>query len=595
MEDAKQNTQIMERPKILTISTDEETLGLVDEYVGNADYKFIKSDFDTKNIKKIIKNQSPSLILLDIDNSDIDIHRFSQYFENYNIPFIFIVGVMFDDDILEDILECSPYQFLIKEIEEDELLRAIAVVLKKHKLNTINVIEAKDKIREKNVELVVEKSNSVLLLFLCVSLILMALLTRNATWLQWVLLIPTLAMIINAIASIKKQKEVEMIEDGDKLPFVSIFIPAHNEQYTIKSTVESIAAMEYHYEGKPQYEIIVVNDGSSDSTGEILHDLKKDISNLKIVTRHPPRSGKGKGFVLNDALTLSKGEVIGVFDADTQVKTDYLKIIMSYLRDDTDGVQSRVKMFNKDENYLTRMQHLEFASFGNTLIAKDNLGMTGFLGGNGQFVKKQSIIDCGKWDGFAVTEDLNLAVKILLAGGKIRYCGECAVYQEAVAKWKPLFRQRVRWAIGNFETLFVYLPVILKAKIPIVEKMGIIEHISFYSFNLLIFFGFIITIVNAVSWFVFNNVTIIRMDAPLLVGLLSIVAFFPGTMIALSRDDPGIIEYILDIIRYYIYCYHLIPLFFMTMANMIFRKERKWSKTEHTGVGIEEPVEENAS
>lgn len=136
---------------------------------------------------------------------------------------------MFDDDILEDILECSPYQFLIKEIEEDELLRAIAVVLKKHKLNTINVIEAKDKIREKNVELVVEKSNSVLLLFLCVSLILMALLTRNATWLQWVLLIPTLAMIINAIASIKKQKEVEMIEDGDKLPFVSIFIPAHNE------------------------------------------------------------------------------------------------------------------------------------------------------------------------------------------------------------------------------------------------------------------------------------------------------------------------------------------------------------------------------
>lgn len=66
-------------------------------------------------------------------------------------------------------------------------------------------------------------------------------------------------------------------------------------------------------------------------------------------------------------------------------------------------------------------------------------------------------------------------------------------------------------------------------------------------------------------------------------------------MIALSRDDSGIIEYILDIIRYYIYCYHLIPLFFMTMANMISRKERKWSKTEHTGVGIEEPVEENAS
>ncbi len=46
------------------------------------------------------------------------------------------------------------------------------------------------------------------------------------------------------------------------------------------------------------------------------------------------------------------------------------------------------------------MQHVEFESFGNTLTAKDNLGKSGFLGGNGQFVKKKSIIDCGKWDGF---------------------------------------------------------------------------------------------------------------------------------------------------------------------------------------------------
>ena len=121
------------------------------------------------------------------------------------------------------------------------------------------------------------------------------------------------------------------------------------------------------------------------------------------------------------------------------------------------------------------------------------MGNTGFLGGNGQFVRKQSIVDCGKWDGFAVTEDLNLAVKIMLRGGKIRYCGEAAVYQEAITQWKPFFRQRVRWAIGNFETLFIYLPQILRSKVSIPKKFGIIEHISFYSFNLLIFFGFIIT------------------------------------------------------------------------------------------------------
>ena len=256
---------------------------------------------------------------------------------------------------------------------------------------------------------------------------------------------------------------------------------------------------------------------------------------------------------------------------------------MQYLNGDIDGVQSRVKMFNRDENFLARMQHLEFASFGNTLIAKDNLGSTGFLGGNGQFVKKDAIIDCGRWDGFAVTEDLNLAIKIILQGGKIRYCGECAVYQEAVTNWRAFFRQRVRWAIGNFETLFVYFPQIIRAKIPLLKKFNILEHISFYSFNLLIFFGFVVTIINAASWFIFHGPTIIRMEAPFLVGFLSVIAFFPGIILALSRDKPTIQELIKDIVKYYIYCFHLIPLFFMTMKTMMTRKERRWSKTEHKG------------
>jgi len=229
------------------------------------------------------------------------------------------------------------------------------------------------------------------------------------------------------------------------------------------------------------------------------------------------------------------------------------------------------------------MQHLEFGSFGNTLIAKDNLGFTGFLGGNGQFVKKDAIINCGRWDGFAVTEDLNLAIKIILQGGRIRYCGECAVYQEAVTEWRAFFRQRVRWAIGNFETLFIYLPQILRAKISIGKKFNILEHISFYSFNLLIFFGFLITITNTVSWFIFKNITLIRMDAPFIVAFLAVISFFPSIMIALSRDKPGIQEFIKDIIKYYIYCFHLIPLFFMTMHTMITRKERRWAKTEHKG------------
>ena len=574
-------TLIEGRPKVFIISSDKELINEIREYIENYKYDLVGHAGNKGDIFSEIDRKSPNLLFLDTDIEGIDLLDLAGDLELFNIPVILIVGMRFDETV-DELLTSNPFGYLLKPLEEGEVQRSMAVALKKHEQNILSVKYAQDKIREKNVELVIEKSDSSFLLILCVALIILAVLTRNATWLQWLLLIPTLAMLINSIVSIKKQKEVIPYNEGEE-PFISIFIPAHNEEYTIESTVRSVCSCDYEKDGEPNFELIVVNDGSTDSTGEILAGLKDELPQLKIVTRHPPRSGKGKGFVLNDALTLSRGEIVGVFDADTQVKTDYLHKIVKYLNGDIDGVQSRVKMFNKNENFLARMQHVEFASFGNTLIAKDNLGHTGFLGGNGQFVRKQAIIDSGRWDGFAVTEDLNLAIKIILNGGKIRYCGECAVYQEAVTEWKAFFRQRVRWAIGNFETLFVYLPQILRSRISIAKKFNVIEHISFYSFNLLIFFGFIVSIINVISWFLFHNVTIIRMEAPFVVGILSVISFFPGIFLALSRDKPSAQEFAKDLIKYYVYCFHLIPLFFLTMMEMMTRKERKWAKTVHNG------------
>lgn len=568
------------KPKIFAISSNKDLTLQIQEYVENYDYEFVGYASNKEDIFRKVDELSVNLIFLDSDIENIDLIELSNDLELFNVPIIIIVGDFYNETV-DKLLMSNPYGYLLAPIDEDELQRAMAVALRKHEQNIQNVKEAESKVKEKSVELLIEKSDSSLLLILCVSLIIIAVLSRNATWLQWVLLIPTVAMLINSLFSLKKQKKVVPYET---LPFVSIFIPAHNEEYTIEQTVRSVCGLDYHdEEGEPLYELIVVNDGSTDNTGEILASLKKELPQIKIVTRHPPRSGKGKGFVLNDALTLSRGEIIGVFDADTQIKPEYLKTTVNYLNGDVDGVQTRVKMFNKNENFLARMQHVEFSTFGNTLIAKDNIDHTGFLGGNGQFVKKQAIVDCGRWDGFAVTEDLNLAIKIILNGGKIRYCGDVAVYQEAVTNWRAFFRQRTRWAIGNFETLFVYLPQIVRSKISLRKKFNVIEHISFYSFNLLIFFGFIITILNAISWFFFHNVTLIRMEAPFFVGILSAIAFFPGMIFALLRDKLGPAEFIKDLVKYYIYCFHLIPLFFLTMHTMMIRKERKWAKTVHKG------------
>ena len=123
--------------------------------------------------------------------------------EIFNVPVIIIVGALFDDTI-DKLLMSNPYSYLLKPLDEDELQRAMAVSLKKHEQNILSVQTAQSKMQEKNTELLVEKSDSSFLLILCIALIIIAILSRNATWLQWVLLIPTLAMLINAIASLKK-------------------------------------------------------------------------------------------------------------------------------------------------------------------------------------------------------------------------------------------------------------------------------------------------------------------------------------------------------------------------------------------------------
>lgn len=565
-------------PRIYIISKNNLIVKNIKNTIKKEHYDCIGISDNLKDSLMFIEDKLPDLVFISFDLDDGSIGK---NINKLDIPLIYIFSK--NDDLKQNnVLLTMDYGFIFEDSDLNEIKFAMKIALKKHENNVKSVVNVKSKINEKNIELGIEKLYSALLLVLSVFLILSGIISKNVTFLQWIIFIPSVLMIFLALVSLFKMDEPTPYEVP---PFVSVIIPAHNEQYTIESTVRSIANIDYNYKGKTNYEVIVVNDGSEDKTGEILSNLKGEFSNLRIITRKPPKSGKGKGFVLNDALTLAHGSIIGVFDADTQVHPDFLEKLVPYLNNPkVKGVQSRVRMYNKDYNFLTNMQDVEFSGFGNILRAKDNLKFNGFLGGNGQFVKKDAIINSGKWDGFAVTEDLNLSVKILITGGEIRYCPEVAVYQEAIDNWGDFMRQRVRWAIGNFETLFVYFSSILSSKLPLFKKIGIITHISNYAFNLFIFVGFIIFIINILAWFIFHIPTVIRMEAPLLIGVISAVGFFPGIIIALLRDDKKYLKFIIDLIEYWLYCFHLIPLFFKTMWAMITRVERKWDKTTHKGM-----------
>lgn len=552
-------------------------------------YKVVGTADNAEDAIKLAKEYMPHLVLLDInlkgEKTGVDI---ADEINLLNIPAVYLTAQT-DDETANAAIETAPYGYITKPFNNKDLEYNVSLAINKSLNNMGKIYKVEDKVEEKNVEMKIEKSNVLVIFGGSLVLIIAGLFSRNVTWLQWVLFIPSAIMVFLAAASLFKQ---DPVEEWDENPFVTLLVPAHNEEFTIKECVDSLATIDYTLNGKKNYELIVINDGSEDKTGEVLDELKTKHDCLNVVTRVPPRSGKGKGFVLNDGLEISKGDIIAVFDADARVDPDFLSIIIPYLNDDNvQGVQCRIKMYNKDENFLTRMQHVELAGFGNTVRAKDILGKAGFLGGNGQLVKKEAIVNSEGWDGFAITEDLNLSVKLMINGYAIRYCGDTWVYQEAVPTWRQLFRQRSRWAIGNFETLFIYSTKIINSPMPVFRMFGVLEHVAFYGLNMLVFFGFIVFFVNIIAWLVFGHSVFIRMDAPLIIGVISAFGFFPGAFITLSRDRVSLPRTLADVMGYWLYCFHLIPLFFMTFWQMLTRKERTWAKTVHTGDEEDEKAE----
>ncbi|WP_081720005.1 glycosyltransferase [Methanobrevibacter arboriphilus] len=578
---SEKNEKIASINKKNILIVEDESVSLdIKQKLENIGYNVIDTEDTGKKAIKKAKKLHPDLIIMSIElKGDMDGIETSKKLEKLDIPIIYLVN----DDEKENIKNAIityPYGFISKPYNDSELKHTVNIALKKHAHNLNKIKKIEDDVKEKNKELLIEKICVIGMLGISSILILYSFLYLNFTVLQWVLFVPSAITIFLAVMSLFKQDKVTPYEVP---PFVTMMVPAHNEEHTIADCVRSLANVDYFYKGKRNFELIVINDGSEDRTGEVLNELKKEFNHLKVITRVPPRSGKGKGFVLNDGLEISKGEAIAVFDADARVDPDFLTKIIPYLNDEkVQGVQSRIKMYNKDENFLTAMQHIELAVFGNIVRAKDVLGKAGFLGGNGQIVKKEAIYNIGGWDGFAITEDLNLSIRLMIDRFAIRYCGEACVYQEAVPNWKQLFRQRTRWAIGNFETLFIYTPKIIKSKIPVFRTFGIIEHVAFYGLNLFIFFGFIVLGLNIISYFYLNDF-IIKMNAPLIIGMVSAFGFFPGVIVTLNRDNISIPQIFKGIVGYWIYSFHLIPLFFITCYQMLTRKERTWAKTLHLG------------
>lgn len=212
------------------------------------------------------------------------------------------------------------------------------------------------------------------------------------------------------------RKHPQVINENFK-PFVTIMVPAHNEEKVITSTIENILQLDYE-----KFEIIVIDDRSDDNTASVIKGLEEKYEKVTALIRDKD-AFPGKSAVLNDALLIAKGDAILVFDADARVNPDFLsKLIPNLEPEDVGAVQARKIVSNKDYNFLTRCQNNEMSLDTHFQVGRDAIKGAVELRGNGELIKRTALNDIGGWNNETITDDLDMSTQLHIKGWDVRFC-----------------------------------------------------------------------------------------------------------------------------------------------------------------------------
>lgn len=292
-----------------------------------------------------------------------------------------------------------------------------------------------------------------------------------------VLLMSIYAIFTTIAYKIKKRQSLKYpkAKNENYKPFVSIMIPAHDEESVIANTVETVLKLDY-----PNFEIIAIDDRSTDNTASVLKDLEKKYPNKVIAFIRPKDAFPGKSAVLNDALKYAKGEAILVFDADATMEPNFLTNLVYELEPkDVGAVQARKVVKNKDINLLTRCQNNEMTMDTHFQVSRDSVKGAVELRGNGELIKRTALEDIGGWNNYTITDDLDMSTRLHIKGWDVRFCPDTIVYEEGIMYLFPLYRQRRRWLEGTIRRYLEYFwDILTSKKMSMRVRLDMIAYIS---------------------------------------------------------------------------------------------------------------------
>jgi cellulose synthase/poly-beta-1,6-N-acetylglucosamine synthase-like glycosyltransferase len=376
----------------------------------------------------------------------------------------------------------------------------------------------------------------------------------------------------------RSHKEKQELEGGEdqKLPPVSILIPAHNEERVIVKTLESLCALDYPAD---RMEIIVINDGSSDATAVLVRKYGRRDSRVRLLDVPKEESAQGKSHALNLGLKETRHEIIAVYDADNTPEPESLRYLVLNLIKNPKLASTfgKFRTRNKRKNLLTRFINLETLSFqfmfqaGRYLLFK-----TAILPGTNFVIHKKALIECGSWDEDALTEDTELSIRLYQADYEIKFVLYAVSWEEEPEQWGTWIRQRTRWVRGNFYILRKYLFVSSR-----IEKLSLIFELVYL---FLLYYLFLFSILLSHIFFIISGLGLIAVHSPgpyLAVWICAVLLFVVEIMITVSFDREASFENLgVILLMYFAYCQGWIVVIFRALYQEFIQKGTiKWEKT----------------